>query len=111
MTTPINPDTIEDEVEAAPIENLLGLVRAEADLLADSLDIARSVQWEAPRPLPTENGQPANPTADVATDAERLALRLQIIRSERLLREAVISLRGVRLGLDRALKPYGGEDE
>lgn len=106
MTTPINPDTIEDEVEAAPAEKLLKIIRAETDLLADSLDIARSVQWEAPHPLPVENGQPANPTADTATDAERLALRLQIIRSERVLREAAIAVSGVRRGLERALDPY-----
>lgn len=111
MTTPINPDTIEAELEAAPLTRLVELVRAEAEALALSYDIARSVQWDAPHPLPVENGQPANPTADTATDAERLALRLQIIRSERLLREAVVALAGVRIGLDRALKPYESATE
>lgn len=100
---PIDPMTIEAEMETATAERLIELIRAEADELADLLPKATSVQWLPVRPTATEPGQPADPTGETATDPDRLALRLQIIRSERLLRETAIALRGVRLGLATAL--------
>ena len=99
----IDPDTIEAEAEVAPIERLVQLIRAEADTLADYLPEAQAVQWLPTGPIVTEPGKPSDPTGETVADPGRLALRLQVIRSERLLRETAVALIGVRRGLEMAL--------
>jgi hypothetical protein len=108
MSTPVDPFVTEADLQAQDADRVLDVIRAEAEALADSLDLARNVQWTAARPEPTQDGQPANPTADITANPERLALRLQVIASERALRETAAHLIALRASLDEALEPYGG---
>jgi hypothetical protein len=109
MPTPVDPFVTEADLQAQDAEAVLVIIRSEAEALADTLDLARNVQWTAANPEPGVNGQPANPTADITANPERLALRLQVISSERALRETALRLATLRASLDRALEPYGGD--
>lgn len=112
MSTPVDLDLDPDQ---ARLDRLVDWTRAEADALAELIPAAVDAQWVAPpqhRPRldTTERakGGHSDPTPAITLDERRLALRLQVIRSERALREAIIALRGVRLGLETTLGAWEG---
>ena len=83
------------------------------------LPLATEVQWDrstASRGERDETGRRASgghsdPTADVATDPARLHVREVLTRGERLLAEAVVLLRGLRRGLERAMTDWEGPED
>jgi hypothetical protein len=112
----IDPDRIGEDPRDANLERLAAMAVEEATALATMLPAALEYQWRRPavvRPdvdtTERESGGHSDPTADVALDGRRLRLRAQVIKSERVLRDAVIAARGVRLGLEKALAAYEGE--
>jgi hypothetical protein len=52
------------------------------------------------------NHKPSAPTEDIALDGQRLALRVNVLASERALRTAVLHATAVRRHLEDALRPY-----
>jgi hypothetical protein len=108
MPTPVDPFVTEADLQAADAEAVLDIITAQAREMADVLDLARNVQWTAASPEAHVNGQPANPTADTTANPQRLALRLQVIASERALRETAAQLGSLTRALARAMEPYGG---
>jgi hypothetical protein len=108
MPTPVDPFVTEADLQDQEAREVLGVIASQARDLADVLDLARNVQWTPANPAPVEDGQPANPTADIVADPQRLALRLQVIASERALRDQAAHLIRLRSDLERALEPYGG---
>jgi hypothetical protein len=110
----MNSDPIE-RIEDADLRALVAMIRAEADLLAERLDDARDLQWlpsvvPRPRDDTSERGKGghSDPTPIVALDERRLAIRVQVRRSEALLRGTATNLRGVRRGLEIALDAWAG---
>jgi hypothetical protein len=96
-----------DEVEN--IERFAAQLIVEAEGLLRLLPAVSEMQWESsPAYLGEDDGvrvanmsgAPADPVADTVTDPQRMALRLQVQRSERLMRDALIRVRGVRRGLE-----------
>lgn len=108
-------DLDRDPDEAAILELIVQL-RKEADVLAALIPIAIESQWTpAPVARPREdttervkNGK-ADPTSVIALDSERQICRAQVVRSQRVLRHAVVALREVRLSLRRAVDAWNGE--
>ena len=88
----------------------------EVALLAAALPAATDAQWVAsPIPKPrfdtsqrAQDDRHADPTSDVALDTRRLALRQQIVDSEAMLREALITVVGVRRGIEIRLARWAG---
>lgn len=81
----------------------------EAEGLLRLLPVVEEMQWErSPAHLGEDDGvrvanmsgAPADPTADIVTDPQRLALRSQVQRSESLVRHALVNITGVRRGLE-----------
>ena len=115
MTNDPNAALFEDPAEA-DLEALLRIVLAECQALGEALPEAYASQWKpAPIPKPREDtterakGGHADPTPSVALDGRRLALRAQVLRSERVVRDTVVAVRGVRRGLELALSSWEGE--
>jgi hypothetical protein len=85
--------------------------------LHETLSGAVTRQWSpSPVPKPREDtpqrasgDRPADPTADTALDARRLAVRETVIRSERVLRDAALALRAVRHATETAVARFDGE--
>lgn len=110
-------DTSGDDERDPRLDALVSIIREETEALHRLIPGASDRQWSAsPVPRPREDtserssgDRPADPTADVVLDARRLALRAEVIRSERSLREAAIRLRAARKGLDRAIARFDGE--
>ena len=109
----MNIDDMKSKEEVA-ILALIELIGVEARRLADFYSEAQDLQFEAPRQVRSADdetakakGSHSDPTPIIAADERRLALRLQVIRSERVLNDAAIALRGVRRGFERALDAYG----
>lgn len=99
------------------LDGLIKWARQELDMLETLLPALTDAQWsQSRRPLPREDtheratGAHSDPTADTALDSNRLALRLQVIKSERAIRSAIIAVRGVRLGAERALSSWEGSE-
>jgi hypothetical protein len=97
---------------AHPAPTITRHVRDLRDLAADVLallPIAEEVQeCRSPQPFrPLRErqvtGGHSDPTAETALDEGRLTVRRCLARTERDLEDAVVALRGVRLGLERAL--------
>lgn len=112
MSHPIDLDQDPDQLR---LDGLIGWARQELDELESLLPAAVDAQWLAsPVPRPrvdtTERASDAlsDPAASAALDGKRWALRLQVVRSERHIREAIVAVRGVRLGLARALAAWEG---
>jgi hypothetical protein len=85
----------------------------EARIMQDTAATAVELQWTAPTVRrsseddgPRQRATVSNPTFDVATDERRLKLRAQVVASERVIRKAIIALRGARLGLEATLEDY-----
>lgn len=116
MPTDPNAALYEDEDDEL-IEALVARIRAESDELAAILPRAVGAQWRpAQIPRPREDtaerasGGHSNPTLDTVADGRRLRLRVQVLRSERVLRDAAVALRGVRRGLEIALSRWEGDE-
>lgn len=100
------------------LDALVDLIRQETDALLDVLPEATARQWSlSPVPKPREDtpqrasgDRPADPTGDTVLDPRRLAVRETVARSERVLRDAAIALRGTRLAMERAVARFDGED-
>ena len=95
------------------IAELLLWAIEEARLMQDTADTAVALQWVAPsvrRPVdddgPRARATVNDPTFRTATDERRLKLRAQVVATERVIREAIIALRGARLGLEATLEDY-----
>lgn len=108
-------DSLEDR-----LTTFIDQITTEATLLADVLDRVISVRWDrSPATLgPSDrlgvsvHDGPADPTADVATDPNRLYLTTVLKRAEKPLRAALVGIRGTRRGLELALERWAGpEDE
>lgn len=101
-----HPDVAELE---ADLEVLVRAARDDLAALLPVLDICVDVQWErSPQPHldvseRKRTGSYNDPTAQAALDRARLGIRTTLARSERELTDAVVSLRGVRRGLELAL--------
>lgn len=106
--------TVDDIVEGdvAACHHLVTLLKMELDALEDVLGPALEAQWQpAPYIRADDTGikQPGGidrPTEDIALDGRRMALRAQVLRSERILRDTAVNVRGVRRGLERALERW-----
>lgn len=112
--TPAALDVDRDETRLA---GLTAWARREADLLDALLPVATAAQWTAApvarsREDTTERAKNmrSDPTSAIALDSDRIALRAQVVRSEHALRTAIMTLRGVRIGLTRALAPWQDGD-
>lgn len=96
-----------------PLARLVNLLSFEVDQLAAVTGPALEARW-SPSPVPrprddtTERstGAHSDPTADIALDERRMALSVQIMKSERLLEQALVAIRGVRRGLERTLERW-----
>ena len=95
---------------------LAQLIEQETEELMSALPAALARQWTAsPVPKPREDttqrasGGKSDPTSDIVMDQRRLAVRETVIRSEVVLRDALIALRGTRLAMVRAVARYDGE--
>jgi hypothetical protein len=116
---PSDPNAVlfSDETSSA-LERLLRTVRAECDSLEATLPAAYAAQWlPSPVPRPREDtaerakGGHGDPTPSIALDDRRLAVREQLHRSEAVVRDAVVAVRGVRRGLEMRLVEWEGEKE
>lgn len=124
MRTTPNPG----ERDGASLAGLARLIEEETRaLLSESLAPAHARQWQAsPVPTPREDtaerssgGAPPNPTADVALDGRRLALRERVRDAERALAgvdnarrglaNVLAQIRDARRELDRAIRRFDGE--
>lgn len=108
-----------DRTEDLDLPRLAARLAAEADLLAQVLDLATEAQWEPGVIVRPEGAEPtgrrsggvhSDPTADVALDPRRLAVRRQVKRSEDVMRHALVATIGVRRGLEIALARWSAED-
>lgn len=106
--------TSTDDLDALEAESLLARFASEVRELGDLLARAREVQWTAPprTTVPAErkgvNHKPNAPTEDIALDTQRLALRVNVLATERALRTAALHAIAMRLALQDALRPYEG---
>lgn len=107
-------DSLEDRLTA-----LIRQTQKEAAMLSDTLDRVIAVRWDrSPATMgpsdrlgvSTHDG-PADPTADTATDPNRLYLTTVIQRAEKPLRAALVGIRGVRRGLELALDYWAGPED
>lgn len=111
--TPAELDIDPDERRYADLSDV---VRRELDRLTSLLAVAAGAQWTpAPTARPREDtaerskNAKSDPTAAIALDEGRVALRERVILSERALRNVAITLRVASSGLDTALAPWHGE--
>jgi hypothetical protein len=94
--------------EVNEMQRLTAHIISEAEGLFRLLPIVEEMQWEASPAHSVErevqvkstHGEVSDPTGDTVTDPARLALRAQVVRSERLLRAALVNVVGVRRGLE-----------
>ena len=106
------PALTTDDLDALEAEALLVRFTGETAAIGDLLARAREVQWTAPprTTVPAErkapNAKPGDPTGDIALDAQRLALRVNVLAAERALRTAVLHSTAIRRHLEGALRPY-----
>jgi hypothetical protein len=94
--------------EIVNMQRLTAQLLTEAEGLFRLLPVVEEMQWEASPAHSVErevqvkstHGEVSDPTGDTVTDPARLALRSQVVRSERLLRAALVNVAGVRRGLE-----------
>lgn len=118
MTLPAAPDPLHpDEVRDPALDALVQIIREETEALITTLPDALSRQWSpSPVPKPREDtsqrssgDRPADPTGDAVLDARRLAVRDSVVRSGRALRDVAVTLRAVRLTMERNIARFDGE--
>lgn len=102
--------------QADPVtEHLAGMLGEELESLMCALRDATERQWTASgAPASGEagrgaGGSPADPTGAIAIDARRLALRETVTGAEAAVRAALVSARGARVALERAIARFDGE--
>lgn len=88
-------------------------IQDEIDGLLKLLPVIEEVQWDPSPAVQTDRdpemkdriitGALVDPTASITCDPQRLAVRAQAIRSERIMKDALVRVRGVRRGLEIAL--------
>lgn len=106
------PALTTDDLDALEAEALLARFTGETAAIGDLLARAREVQWTAPprTTVPAERKgighKPSAPTEDIALDGQRLALRVNVLASERALRQATLYATAIRRHLEEALRPY-----
>lgn len=87
---------------------------AEAEGLLRLLEVVDEAQWasspaasvEREAKVANTSGAVDDPTGVIVTDPSRLAIREQVVRSERLLRHALVNVAGVRRGLEIRLHQW-----
>lgn len=110
-------ETVTDLNPEQTIETFTRIIEEEAAALAVLLPDAVERQWTTspvPRPRDEESrgvvgAEHSDPTADVALDPRRMAVRETVLRSRLALRDAAVALRGVRVAMERNLRWYDGE--
>lgn len=104
------------DVRDMPLDRLIRLIWEETEAMQETLPDALARQWEqspSPRPLDSgggssASGEKADPTADVALDPRRLQVREAVGAAEAALRNTVITMRGSRLAIERAVERFDG---
>lgn len=99
-----------------PLPEIVRSVAEEALELASLLDRAQGVQW-SPAPIPrprvdtTERsrGGHGDPTADIALDDRRLAVRAAVVSAEVALEKAVREMTAAQSAVRRSLARYYGD--
>ncbi|MGC5319340.1 DUF7169 domain-containing protein [Micromonospora arida] len=111
--TPADLDKDPDELR---FRRLLELLAEESAALTACLPAALDAQWSAapiarPREDTTERakGLRSDPTANIVLDDRRQHLRTQLVTSMTVLQRAVVTVRGVRRGLEMTLAAWDGE--
>ena len=98
------------------ISTYVRIIEEEVQRLKEAMPAAAERQWTT-SPVPRARDEEtrgavgdrhSDPTADVAIDPRRLAVRDSVLRSRLALREAAVTLRGVRLAMERSLDWYDG---
>lgn len=95
---------------------LLEILTREIEALKAAYDAAEPRQWEA-SPVPKQGGEAArssastvaNPTADIALDPRRLALRDTTTKATAAVRDAVVRVVASRKALERAVVRFDGD--
>lgn len=109
------PHALELSLRDAAPGDLLRAVGREAAELAALVASVGDAQWTTPPRTGSGSGRSAggvsNPTADIATDAQRLRLRAEVVAAERIMRDSAVALRTHRTAVERALEPYGEAGE
>ena len=107
---------IDVDPEVCRMEGLLSWAREELAALQALLPAAMDAQWSPSRvPSPRDDteerskGLASDPTAEIALDGRRLAVRDTVIRSQNAIRKTIVVLRGVRLAMEKALDEWEGE--
>jgi|LakMenEpi03Aug12_release.lakeMendotaPanAssembly.Ray.scaffolds.fasta_scaffold381529_2 hypothetical protein len=103
-----------ETTEINKIEHHLALLIAEAEALLPLLAVVDAAQWEASPAGMIErevrvadtSGAINDPTGAIVTDPARLAIRTQVQRSERLVKDALVKVAGVRRGLEVAMSRW-----
>lgn len=116
---PTDPNaTLFAESTCADLEKLIKLLRDECSTLVTLLPMVGDSQWRSsPIPRPREDtseratGGHGDPTPTIALDEQRLALREQLLRSEVVVRNAAVAVRGARRGLEISLSRWEGVQE
>lgn len=111
--TPADLDRDPDELR---FRRLLALLAEESAALTAHLPAALDAQWSAaPVVRPREDtaerakGLRSDPTANIGLDVRRQNLRAQLVTSMAVLQRAVVTVRGVRRGLEMRLAAWDGE--
>lgn len=107
MTDPPITESKPKPIGFVGTSNPLTMLIQEIAELAPLLDKATAAQWSVPptrRPdedtAERSKGPHSDPTPGIALDERRLSLSAQVKESERVLRAAVVAVRGVRRGLE-----------
>jgi len=104
--------TEEMSEETVFLQHYVELLQQEVDLLMDVLPFVEEVEWSASPAAHREvqdrmvKNTRVDPVGGAASDPKRLAIREQSRRSEAILKEALVGARGVRRGLERALRDW-----
>lgn len=102
--------------KSKPLDAIIQTIETETGLITDLLPDGEEHQWSAaPRrrsasALRATAGSVPDPTADIALDDRRLALREATTRARERLGSVwrlAVELRGARRALEQALKDYG----
>lgn len=112
-------ESLYDETQDASIERTVALIEEEIETLQSTLADANARRWSAsPVPRPYDpaadrsgSGEgPSDPTAAAALDPRRLAVSETVQSAREVLLLTLYKVRGTRLGVERAIDRYDGED-
>lgn len=105
-----------EQPEEAKLRDTLALLVTRCITLGDTLAAAHEQQWSARSPRTVEeqassDGQPSDPTGDIAVDPARLALRAEVVEAERVLRRAVDAVMIANFRVSLRLMDEGHADD